>query len=115
MYRVHLTEAQQEELQRRTRAADIKPRTRDRLEMIRLLNAGWHIPRIAEHLRVSPRRVRYWVRRFLEGGFDALPDQPHLGQQSQLTPDLVAALRAELTKGERTWSAPQLAEWLAEQ
>lgn len=114
MYRVHLTEEQREELRRLTRAADIKPRTRDRLEMIRLLDAGWHIPRIAQHLRVSPRRVRVWVRRFLEGGFDALPDQPHLGQRSQLTPALVAALRTELAKGDRTWSAPQLAEWLAE-
>jgi transposase len=115
MYRVQLTEEQREELQRRTRAADIKPRTRDRLEMIRLLDAGWPIPRIAQHLRVSPRRVRVWVRRFLEGGFDALPDQPHLGQQSQLTATLLGAVRAELAKAERTWTAPQLAAWLEEQ
>lgn len=115
MYRVHLTEEQREELKQRTRAADIKPRTRDRLEMIRLLDAGWRIPRIAQHLRVSPRRVRFWVRRFLEGGFEALPDQPHLGQQSQLTPELMAALQLELAQGERTWSAPQLAAWLEAQ
>jgi transposase len=112
VYRVQLTEEQREELKRRTRVADIKPRTRDRLEMIRLLDAGWHIPRIAQHLGVSPRRVRVWVRRFLEEGFDALPDQPHLGQQSQLTPALLNALRTELTQAERTWTAPQLAAWL---
>ncbi len=115
MYRVQLTEEQREELKRRTHAADIQPRTRDRLEMIRLLDAGWHIPRIAQHLRVSPRRVRHWVRRFLEGGFDALPDQPHLGQQSQLTPALRDALRTELAQEERTWTAPQLAAWLEAQ
>ncbi len=114
MYRVQLTEDEREELKQRTRAAGVQPRTRDRLEMIRLLDAGWRIPRIAAHLRVSPRRVRYWVRCFREGGFDALPDQPHRGQQSQLTPALVAALRTELAKGDRTWSAPQVAAWLAE-
>jgi len=115
MYRVQLTEEQRAELKRRTRAADIKPRTRDRLEMIRLLDAGWHIPRIAQHLGVSPRRVRVWVRRFLAEGFAALSDHPHLGQQSQLTPALLAAVRAELVKAERTWTAPQLAAWLEEE
>jgi hypothetical protein len=47
LYRVHLTEQERAELKRRTRAAGIKPRTRDRLEMIRLADAGWHIPQIA--------------------------------------------------------------------
>ena len=115
LYRVHLTEEQREELQRRTRAADIKPRTRDRLEMIRLADAGWRAPQIAAHFRLTPRRVRFWLKRFLEADFDALSDQPHPGQQSQLTPELIAALRAEVEKGERTWTSGQLAEWLAEQ
>lgn len=114
MYRVQLTEEQRKELHRRTRAADLKPRTRDRLEMVRLADAGWRVPQIAQHLRLSPRRVRFWLKRFLEvEGFDALADQPHVGQQSQLTPALVAALRTELEKGERTWTSAQLVEWLA--
>lgn len=114
MYRVRLTEEQRAELQRRTRAPEIKPRTRDRLEMVRLCDAGLGVPQISEILRVSPVRVRFWLKRFLEGGFEALPDQAHLGQQSQLTPDLLAALRQETQKGERTWTAGQLADWLAE-
>jgi transposase len=72
------------------------------------------IPRIAQVLRISEQRVRYWIKRFIQAGFAALPDQPHLGQASQLTPALVAALRAELDREERTWTAPQLVEWLAE-
>lgn len=114
MYRVHLTEPQRDELQRCTRAPGVMPRTRDRLEMVRLADAGLSIPRIATVLRTSEGRVRRWIKRFLAGGFAALPDQPHLGQQSQLTPELMAALRAELEKQERTWTAPQLAAWLAE-
>src|SRR5438552_5011561 len=115
LYRVRLTEQQREELHRRTRGTDLKPRTRDRLEMVRLSDAGWRVPQISSLLRVSPRRVRFWLKRFLETGFEALPDQPHLGQQSQLTPQLMATLRSEIEKGERTWTTAQLAEWLGEQ
>lgn len=114
VYRIQLTEEQQEELKRRTRAAGIKPRTRDRLEMVRLSAAGWRVPQISSHLRVSPRRVRFWLKRFLERGFEALADQPHPGQSSRLTPALLEAVRQELAKGERPWTTRQLAAWLAE-
>ena len=115
MYRVHLTEAQRDELQRRTRDPQIKPRTRDRLEMVRLSDTGWSIPKIALHLRLSEKRVRHWIKAFLQGGFDALPDQPHPGQQSRLTPALVEAVRQEIEQSQRTWTAEQIAAWLAEQ
>jgi putative transposase len=103
------------ELQQGTRAPKIMPRTRDRLEMVRLSDAGWSIPRIALHLRISEKRVRFWIKQFLTGGFDALPDQPHVGQQSRLTPALVAALQQEVEQSHRTWTAQQLADWLAAQ
>ena len=115
MYRVRLTEEQRDELQRRTRQPQVLPRTRDRLEMIRLMDAGWTIPKVAQHLRLSEKRVRYWVKRFLAAGFDALPDQPHVGQQSRLTPELIAALQQEVEGSQRSWTAAQMAEWLAAQ
>lgn len=115
LYRVHLTEAQRGELHRRTRDPKIMPRTRDRLEMVRLSDAGWSIPQIAAHLQVSEKRVRYWIKQFLTGSFDALPDQPHVGQQSRLTPALVAALQEEVEQSQRTWTARQLADWLGKQ
>ena len=114
LYRVHLTEQERAELKRRTRAAGIKPRTRDRLEMIRLADAGWHIPQIAAHFQIPPRRVRLWVRRFLDEGFDALRDQPHPGRPGRLTPELLARVQEELARGERTWTTRQLAAWVAE-
>lgn len=115
MYRVHLSEEQHEELRRLTRDPETKPRTRDRLEMVRLADAGMSIPQIAQLLRISEVRVRFWVKQFLAHGFAGLPDQPHVGQTSQLTPELLAALRREVEKGERTWTAGQLADWLADE
>jgi len=115
LYQVHLTDEQQQELHRRAHTAGIAPRTRDRLEMVRLSAAGWSIPRIAGHLQLSEVRVRYWIKRFLAGGFAALPDQPHRGQQSQLSPPMEEAIRQELRQGARTWTASQLAEWVAQQ
>lgn len=115
MYRVHLSEEQHEELRRLTRDPDAKPRTRDRLEMVRLAAAGMSIPRIARFLRLSEVRVRFWIKQFLTQGFAGLPDQPHVGQTSQLTPELLGALRQEVGKGDRTWTAGQLAAWLEAQ
>ena len=89
------------------------PRTRDRLEMVRLSNAGWSVPEIARHLNIDEQRVRHWIKAFLAGGFDALPDKPHPGQSSSLTPQIIQALRAKLSEGGRTWTAGQLAQWVA--
>ncbi len=115
MYRVQLTTAQREELQRRAHDPAVKPRTRDRLEMVRLSHAGWSIPQIAGHLGLCEKRVRHWIKAFLQHGFDALPDRAHPGQRSALTPALEEAIRAELRRRERTWTAAQLAGWLADQ
>lgn len=113
MYRVHLSEEQQAELKRRARDREIKPRTRDRLEMVRLSHAGFPIPQIAAILTISEQRVRWWIKRFLVAGFDALPDQPHPGQRSAFTPAIEAALRQEMDQGEETWTAQQVADWVA--
>jgi hypothetical protein len=40
---------------------------------------------------------------------DALIDQPHSGQPSAVTPDILAQMRQWIEEGERTWNAPQIA------
>jgi transposase len=115
VYRVRLTQDQREELQRRTRAPGLAPRTRDRLEMVRLADQGFTIPHIARLLTISEPRVRHWIKRFLDGGFDALPDQPHLGQHSALTPEILTALDEQIARSQQTWTAAQSADWIAEQ
>ena len=115
MYRVTLTDEQRQELQRRTRQRDIAPSTRDRLEMIRLSDAGWSIPKIARHLGQHEQTVRTWIKVFLASGFDALPNKPRGGKQSTLTPAILEAVRLHLAQGQRTWTAAQLRVWIAEQ
>jgi len=50
MYRITLSDDQRADLRERTRQAGIAPSTRDRLEMVRLSDVGWSVPRIARHL-----------------------------------------------------------------
>ena len=113
MYRITLTDEQRQDLRRRTRQAGIAPSTRDRLEMVRLSDAGWSIPKIARHLGQHEQTVRAWIKAFLDGGFDALPNKPRGGKESALTAAMLDDVRAELAKGERTWTAAQLADWVA--
>jgi putative transposase len=114
MYRIALSDEQRQELRERTRQAGIAPSTRDRLEMVRLADAGWSVPRIARHLGPHEQTVRAWIKAFRAGGFDALPNKPRGGKQSALTAPLLEAVRAEVAKGTRTWTAAQLAAWVAE-
>lgn len=112
MIRVALTPAQHDELRARTREAGIAPRTRDRLEMVRLADAGWTIPRIARHLGTHEQTVRKYVKAFQVSGFAALPDRPRPGRPPTVTAAHLEALGALLDAGERTWTTPQLAAWL---
>ena len=114
MYRITLTDEQHRELRERTRAAGLAPSTRDRLEMVRLSDAGWSVPRIARHLGQHEQTVRTWIKAFLVGEFEALPNKPRGGKESALTAPILERVRAEVARGTRTWTAAQLAEWIAE-
>jgi predicted ArsR family transcriptional regulator len=65
MYRVRLTDAQREEWQCRAHDKSVMPRTRDRLELLRLSDARWSIPQIAAHLQIHEQRVRSSIKAFL--------------------------------------------------
>lgn len=115
MIRVTLTPAQRDELRTRTRAVGITPRTRDRLEMVRLADAGWSVPAIARHLGCHEQTVRTHLKRFLADGFGALPDRPRPGRPPVVTAAHLAALEGLLDAGDRTWTTPQLVAWLAQE
>ncbi len=115
MIRVHLTEEQRPELKQLTRTPGLAPRTRERLEMVRLADAGWSIPRIARHLQAHPQTVRYWIKRFRDGGFAGLPDQLHPGRPGAITPAMLDRLRQEMRTQPCTWTARQITAWLAEE
>jgi DNA-binding NarL/FixJ family response regulator len=67
MYRIALSDEQRQEVRERTRQRGIAPSTRDRLEMVRLSDAGWSVPRIARHLGAHEQTVRAWIKAFLAG------------------------------------------------
>ena len=113
MYRIQLSAEQHHELRARARQAGLAPSTRDRLEMVRLSDAGWSVPRIARHLGQHEQTVRAWIKAFLGGGFAALVNKPRGGKQSALTAPLIERVRAEVARGARTWTAAQLADWVA--
>jgi transposase len=114
MYRIILTPQQRQDLHQRTRQAGLAPSTRDRLEMVRLAAAGWSVPKIARHLGQHEQTVRTWIKAFLAGGFEALPNKPRGGDHSALTPIILDAVRGEVAKGPRTWTAGQIRDWVAE-
>jgi putative transposase len=114
MYRITLTDEQRRELRERTREVGLAPSTRDRLEMVRLSDAGWSVPRIARHLGPHEQTVRTWIKAFRDGGFEALPNKPRGGKESALTAPMLESVRAAVARGTRTWTAAQLADWVAE-
>jgi transposase len=114
MYRITLTDEQRRELRERTRQTGLAPSTRDRLEMVRLSDAGWSVPRIARHLGQHEQTVRTWIKAFRAGEFDALPNKPRGGKKSALSAPMLESVRVEVARGTRTWTAAQLADWVAE-
>ncbi len=112
MIRVSLPPADHEELRARARDRATDSRTRDRLEMIRLADAGWRIPRIARHLGLHEQTVRRQVKAFLAHGFAVLPDRRRAGRPPTVTEAHLLAVEARLDAGGRTWTTRQLVAWL---
>jgi transposase len=115
MYRVTLTADHRHELQRRTRQPGIVPSTRDRLELVRLSDAGWRVPKIAHQLGWHEQTVRTWIKACIARGFDARANNPRGGDHAAVTSAMLDAARAEVAKGTRTWRARAIADWVAAQ
>ena len=113
MYRVKFDDAARQGLNRRAHQPGIAPNTRDRLEMLRLSDTGWSIPKIAVYLCYHEQTVRHWIKVFLRAGFDALVDAPRPGKTSAITQEILQAVRQWIEKGDRIWSAGQIAEEVA--
>lgn len=113
MYRIEFDDAARQELNRRAHQPGIAPNTRDRLEMLRLSDAGWSIPKIAVHMSYHEQTVRRWIKVFLLEGFDSLVDPPRPGKPSAITAEILAAVRGWIEQADRIWSAGQIAEEVA--
>lgn len=114
MYYIELDEAARREWTRRTRLPNVTPRTRDRLEMVRLCASGWSIPEIADYCGAHQQTVRHWIKAFIRAGFDALNDRPHTGKHSAITDEILAAVKDRLGERDRSWTAQQVADWVTD-
>lgn len=61
------------------------PRTRLRVQMVLLSHDRYSIEEIARITQKSDDTVRYWLRRFQEGGCSGLLEAPHSGRPPEIT------------------------------
>lgn len=116
VFRVTLTPEQRADLQRRAHERWVTPKMRDRLEMRRLSDTGWTVPRIGRHLVLHEQTVRKYVKAFLAGGFAALRDRTSPGRPPTVTAadlDALERLLDESALSGQSWTLPQMVRWLA--
>jgi transposase len=115
LLRVSLTADQRAQLRARLGQRTLAPRTRRRLECVRLSDRGWTVAQIAEHLEVHHNTVRRTLHRFVRGGLDGLVGQPRSGRPPQVSSadvDAVCELLDQAAAQGQTWTLPQLRGWL---
>jgi transposase len=118
LLKVQLSPEQQTELRRRLHERDLAPHTRMRLECLRLSDKGMTVPQVAGLMEVHPATVCKAIKGFLAAGFAALVEAPRCGRPPHLPRadlDAVEAMLDACAQGGPTWTAGQLAHWLADQ
>lgn len=115
MLRIKFTDEQARDLAVWRRDPSLKPAERDRVEMLALSALGWTVAKIASHLGYSVETVRRLFRRFPTEGWKAVRHEtpgpaPDVERRRKVEEALEALLRQQ-----RTWTAGQLAEALAQQ
>ena len=81
---IHVSDKQHERLQQMYDQADA-PRTRTRVQIVLLSQAGYGISAIAAITQQSDETVRRWLHRFEDEGCDGLRELPHLGRPPDIT------------------------------
>jgi len=114
MIRLQLTADQEQELARRLRQRGAAVPA-IRLEMVRLASQGQRIPAIARDLGCHEQTARKFVKAFRDRGFAGLEDRPRPGRPRRLTDAHLTALEALLDGSIRSWTTPQLADWLVQE
>ena len=100
----------------------LRPRVRERVEMVKARLLGQELPQIATWCGRTPRTVVRWLARFVEGGVAALGDAPRRGRPARADAAYREALAAAVETAPRTlglgfdvWTSARLATYLAEQ
>jgi transposase len=111
---VQVTETQRRLLAAWARAGTTPQRVATRASIVLRSAEGDSVRAIADQLRVNPRTVMLWQRRFKADGTECLwRDAPGRGRKPTLRPDAVTRLRGLLASPPpdgRRWSVRRLAE-----
>ena len=115
-----VTAEQQAAVEALLRRADLAPRVRERLEMVKGLALGQDVEQIAAWSGRSVRRVRHWLGRFQGGGAAALADARRAGRPVKADAAYLQALEAAVeTPPPRlglpfdVWTSERLSAYLA--
>jgi len=118
---IPVTAAQRAAVEARLGARTLTPRLRERLEMVKGAALGQDLAAIVRWSGRSPRRVRHWLGRFLDGGIAALSDAPRSGRPPQADGAYLAALELAvatpppaLSLPFDVWTSARVSAYLAE-
>lgn len=117
---IEITDAQRQEVEALLHRRNLAPRQRERLEMVKAARLGQDEATIARWSGRTPRTVRRWVTRFVEGGATTLADAPRSGRPVEADAGYLAALDAAVETPPATlglpfdvWTSPRLSAYLA--
>jgi len=114
MRRTWLTDEQRAELQQARHDATLRPRERDRVEMLLLSAAGWSPPRSAAHFGCSVKPVHAVLDTYPTKGLAAVRQQCPGPKRAAARRHQVDTALTTLLAEDRTWTAAQLAAALGE-
>jgi transposase len=87
------------EVEATLRRTDLRPRVRERLEMVKAAALGYDLAEIAVWGGRSLRTVRHWPGRFEAGGLAAVADAPPAGRPARADATYMPAPEAVVDAG----------------
>jgi transposase len=97
------------------RASSVPQRVKDRAEVVRLSHQGWYVEKIAVFFAWNPQTVRETLHRWQKQGLGGLFEASGRGQQRRWGEADLEYLEGCLRQEERSYSARQLADKLAQE
>jgi transposase len=112
--RVFLTTKEDGKLWSMAKNPNLKPRTRLRIEIIRLSHGGWKTEKIASYQKCSTATVRRTLHRWKLEKFEGLEDKARPGRKQKWQEEDLQEVENKLTDEPRSYSSRQLREFLKE-
>lgn len=101
-------------LRKRLIDRDVLPCERKRYLALWHMQQGATTSEVERFGLMSADRVSRIVKLYRAGGLDALKERVHPGHRSRITPEIAAAIRAEIEKDEQVWDSLSLVGFVQE-